>query len=195
MFMRNFHKIFLFAITLIILPSSVLAGNGLSFKPMFWHKAELKAINGTNLIVTVKDKEYQVQVIDKTKLIRRWGAKSNLGEFKINDILQIQGRREGDSIINPRLIRNLSILKKKTTFTGRIENLDAANYKFNLKNKNNGLIVVTFSDTTKILDKRVAKSPADLMVGAEVIASGLWDKNNKTLSEVSQIVIMPIVKK
>lgn len=163
------------------------------FRPhsIYLAKAQLTAISGQTLTVTARSKTYTVNVTDKTTLRRRFGSKSNLGEFVVGHNLQIVGKLTSGTTIEARAIRNMSIQKLRATFNGSIESIDAANSKFVLKPTSRKTITVTVSADTKITQSGQAKTFADLTVGAKVTASGVWDKSNDTLTEVSKVVIRP----
>jgi hypothetical protein len=157
-------------------------------RPIFFNQAILKTIDGQILTVTVKDKVYAVSVSDKTKLLRKYGAKSNLAEFKVGHKLQVYGKRTAELTMSASLIRNSSIEKKRGTFLGVIESLDLANQKFVLKPTNRAKVTVTVSAATKIIYKSKTLSFADLAVGSKLAVAGVWDKSDNTVTEVSKIV-------
>ena len=163
-------------------------------RPIFFNKAILKTIDGQTLTVTVKDKVYTVNVTDKTKLLRKYGAKSNLGEFAVGNSLQIYGRRTADTVVQASLIRNSSIEKKHATFLGVIESIDSANQKFVLKPVSRAKVIVTVVADTKIMYKSKAQTFADLVVGSKLAVSGVWDKSNNTVTEVTKIVVVSLPK-
>jgi len=165
-----------------------------NIKPVYFYKTELQNIDGQTLTVLYKNKTYTILVTDKTKLLRNFGSKSNLKEFGVGSILQIYGRRENNTIIEAQLIRNKSIQKRKGTLVGNIVSLDTATQKFVIKSSNRTNITVTVDATTKILQQNTAKSFSDLVLGVKVVATGMWDKSNSTLTEVSKVVIMPAIK-
>lgn len=163
----------------------------LNFRPrvVFLAKAELKSISGQVLTALYKNKTYTINVTDKTQLKRRYNGKSNLNEFAVGNILQVVGKLTAENTMEARLIRNLSIQKKNASFNGKIESIDAVNKKFVLKPNVRTTITVTVNDATKIMEKGQVKIFADLEVGMRVTSSGVWDKSNNTLTEVSKVVI------
>ncbi|MBI5734185.1 MAG: cupredoxin domain-containing protein [Candidatus Kerfeldbacteria bacterium] len=163
-------------------------------RPVFFNKAILKTIDGQTLTVTVKDKIYTVNVTDKTKLLRKYGAKSNLGEFAVGNSLQIYGKRTAETVVQASLIRNSSIEKKHGTFLGTIESLDSSAQKFVLKPVSRAKVTVTVLADTKIMYKSKAQTFADLVVGSKLAVSGMWDKSNNTVTEVTKIVVIGLLK-
>lgn len=158
-------------------------------RSIYLAKAELKAIDGQKLTVFAREKTFTVNVTDKTTLRRKFGSASNLGEFVVGHILQISGRLTAETVIDARVIRNMSIQKRNATFTGKIESFDSTNQMFTLKPVARKVVVVTVSPTTKITEKSKPKTFADLQVGMKVTVSGVWDTTNSTLTEVKKIVI------
>jgi len=163
-------------------------------RPVFFNKAVLKTMAGQVLTVTVKDKTYTVNVTDKTKLLRKYGAKSNLGEFAVGNNLQIYGKRSAETTVEASLIRNSSIEKKHGTFLGVVESADAATQKFVLKPVSRTKVTVTVLADTKIMYKSKAQTFADLVVGSKLAVSGVWDKSNNTVTEVTKIVVVSVPK-
>jgi plastocyanin len=157
---------------------------------VYLYKAQLAAISGNVLTVTAKSKTFTVNVTDKTKLLRNFGSKSNLAEFSVGNILQISGKLTSDATIDAKIIRNTSIQKRRATFTGLIDSVDATAQKFVLKPNTRTTITVSVTTDTKITQKGVVKTFADLVVGTKVTTSGMWDKSNNTLTEVTKINIL-----
>lgn len=157
---------------------------------IYLHKAELTTISANVLTVTAKSKTYTVNVTDKTKLLRKFGAKSNLAEFSLGNILQVQGKLTNENVIEAKIIRNTSIQKRRAAFTGLIDSVDTTAQKFVLKPNSRTTVTVSLTTNTKITQKSVVKTFADLVVGTKVTASGIWDKSNNTLTEVTKINIL-----
>lgn len=160
-------------------------------KQIFLHKATIKAIDGNNLTVVSKDKIYTVIVTGQTSLRRKFGSTAKLTEFAVGNILQVQGNKTAETTIEARLIRNLSIQKKNGTFVGTIESIDVANKKLVLVPVKRAKVTVSIEVGTKIMEREVVKSFADLIIGIKVSASGMWDSSNNTLIETSKVVIIP----
>jgi plastocyanin len=157
---------------------------------IYLYKTTLTAISGNTLTVTAKSKTYTVNVTDKTKLLRNFGSKSNLAEFSVGNILQISGRLTSETTIDAKIIRNTSIQKRRGTFTGLIDSVDTTTQKFVLKPNSRTTVTVSVTSDTKITQKGVVKTFTDLVVGTKVTASGMWDKSNSTLTEVTKINIL-----
>lgn len=164
-------------------------------RSIFLSKAQLTAIAGQTLTVTARSKTYTVTVTDKTTLRRRFGGKSNLGEFVVGNTLQVAGKLSAETTIDARAIRNMSIQKVNASFSGAIQSIDAAGQKFVLKPMARKIITVTVSADTKITQAGQAKTFADLQVGMKVTASGVWDRSNDTLTEVKKVVIRSVPAK
>jgi plastocyanin len=159
-------------------------------RSIYLYKATLTAISGNTLTVTAKSKTYTVNVTDKTKLLRNFGSKSNLAEFSVGNILQVHGRLTSENVIDAKIIRNTSIQKRRATFTGLVDSVDVTAQKFVLKPNSRTTITVSVTTDTKIAQKGVVKTFADLALATKVTASGMWDKSNNTLTEVTKINIL-----
>jgi hypothetical protein len=145
--------------------------------------------------LTLTDKEnhsYTVKITDKTRLIRRWGGKSNLSEFAIGDEVNVIGKwvDEQKTTIEAILIRNLNIQKRFGTFFGTITEKQE-NY-FVIATINRGNQKVYFTNTTKFLDHR--KNPInynDLKIGDRVRVKGVWDRSLNEIRETQEVRVFP----
>jgi len=152
---------------------------------------ELKAISGTaipaDLTVSKDDKTYTVKVTDKTLLLRKFGAKADLSEFSVGDILSVRGKwtDEAKTVLEARVIRNLSIQKRRGTFWGTIKS--KGDNSFVLASVNRGEQTVYLGETKIVNRKEETITFADLQVGDRVRVSGLWDNKLNKITEVSKI--------
>jgi len=145
--------------------------------------------------LTVVDKENQsftVKITDKTRLIRRWGGKSNLGEFAVGDEVNVIGKwsNEQKTTIEAILIRNLSIEKRFGAFFGKVTEKQE-NY-FVMATINRGNQKVYFTNTTKFLDHK--KNPinySDLKIGDRVRVKGVWDRSLNEIRETQEVRVFP----
>ncbi len=145
--------------------------------------------------LTVKDNQgnvYTVNITDKTRLIRRFGGKSNLNEFKMGDRVVIFGKYTSDNkkTIEARLIRNLSIQKRWGVFFGEIISKKETN--FVIKTINRGELTVYFTNQTKFLshDKQ-SISYQNLKTSDRVRVKGVWDRDLKEIREVDEVRVFP----
>lgn len=162
--------------------------------PFGFNRVEIKAISGTtspaDLTVFKDDKIYTVKVTEKTLLLRKFGGKSSLDEFSEGDIISVRGRwvDEEKTILEARVIRNLSIQKRKGTFWGTIKLKEEDGKTFVLVTVQRGEQTVITDSKTKFLNR--ADKPisfADLKVGDRVRVSGLWDNKLNKITEVSRV--------
>ena len=156
--------------------------------PFGFNQVGLKAISGNDLTVSKDDKTYTVKVTEKTNLLRKFGGKSSLAEFSVGDILSVRGKwtDETKTILEARVIRNLSVQKRKGTFLGTIKS--KGDNSFILAAANRGDQAVHLSGDTKIVNRmNVTVIFADLKLGDRVRVSGLWDNKLNTITEVSRI--------
>lgn len=160
--------------------------------PFGFNQVELKTISGTtlpaDLTITKDDKTYTVKVTEKTNLLRKFGGKSDLAEFSKGDILSVRGKwtDEAKTVLEARVIRNLSIQKRKGTFWGTIKS--KADNTFVLAAAKRGDQTVYLSGDTKIVNRmNVTVTFADLKLGDRVRVSGLWDNKLNKITEVTRI--------
>ncbi len=160
--------------------------------PFGFNRVELKAISGVtvpeDLTVSKDDKTYTVKVTEKTNLLRKFGGKSSLAEFSVGDILSVRGKwtNEAKTILEARVIRNLSIQKRKGTFWGTIKS--KADNTFVLASANRGDQTVYLGGDSKIFTRNQETiTPADLKIGDRVRVSGLWDNKLNKITEVTRI--------
>lgn len=160
--------------------------------PFGFNKVELKTISGTtvpaDLTVSKDDKTYTVKVTKKTNLLRKFGGKSDLAEFTVGDILSVRGKwtDEAKTTLEARVIRNLSIQKRKGTFWGTIKS--KGDNIFVLTSANRGNQTVYLAGDTKIVNRKEETITfAELLVGHRVRVSGLWDSKLNKIMEVTKI--------
>ncbi len=151
-------------------------------------KARLEAVNNTVLIVSQDGKSYTVNTDDKTQLRRRFWGKATLEEMTIGDQLNVIGKwtDEEKTTIQARLIRNLSIQKRYGVFFGEIISLNGNGWV--MKSVNRGEQTVTVSTNTRFVNrKQETINRDDLQTGHKVRVRGLWNNQNKTISEVTLV--------
>ncbi len=155
-------------------------------------KGTVKEIGENFLKVESEGKLYLVNITDKTKLIRRFGGKSDLSEFSVGNEVNVFGKYtdENKTSINANLVRNLSIQKRWGVFFGEI--LSKENGSFVIKTLERGNQTVYLSSQTKILThKKETIKYEDLQVGQRVRIKGVWDKSLNKITEVEEIRVFP----
>ncbi len=150
--------------------------------------AEITAINGSSLTVVKDGKTYIVNTSSQTKFLRHFWGKSETNEFSVGNKVNVWGKwaDEGQTTIDARMIRNLSIMKRHGVFMGEI--ISATAGSFVLKSLNRGDQTVLYGSTTKFVNRKEQTIAAsELKVGDKVRVKGLWDKSNNKITEVSQV--------
>lgn len=164
--------------------------NNFRARPAFFNKAKLIEVNDKTLTVEYNKATYKVLIMDKTKLMRRYGGEAKLVEFKPGQILLVSGKRIAQDTIEARLIHNWSIEKYWGSYVGVVDKVILDNKALSLKTSSRGVLEVTLDDSVKILYRNETKNLSDLIVGAKIVVVGMWDKNGKTISEVQKIVLL-----
>lgn len=159
------------------------------------NKATITEISGTTLPTTIKvikeSKNITLNITDKTVILRKFGGKSNLSELHVGDIvsargiwMQVEGSEE--TILDTRVLRDISIQKRKGTFWGSIESV--GDNSFVLLTARRGRQTVRVSSTAKIINRRAQIITfADLKAGHRVRVSGVWDSTLNLIEEVTTI--------
>lgn len=146
------------------------------------------AISSTTLTVTKNTTTYIINTDDKTKFRRHFWGKSSLAEISVNDRINVWGKftDDGKTTILARLIRDLSIRKRKGAFFGTITNVSGSTFVIQTLSKSN--LTVTVSGTAKLVNRREqAISITDLKVGHRVRVKGVWDDVLHKITETTQI--------
>ncbi len=132
--------------------------------------------------------EITLNLTDKTQLLRKYGGKSSLAELRVGDLITARGTwQDSDkAILNARVVKDLSVQKRKGTFWGKIKS--TGGNSFVLDTVTRGDLTVTIASGTKIVDRRERPlTLTDLLVAHRVRVSGVWDTQAKTLTEVTVI--------
>ncbi|KKP33367.1 MAG: hypothetical protein UR23_C0046G0001, partial [Candidatus Roizmanbacteria bacterium GW2011_GWA2_32_13] len=87
-------------------------------------KGEITAINTglNNFSMTSGDGDFQINITDKTKFLRKFGGKSALSEYSVGNEVVVFGKFTDDTklIIDAKTVRNNSIQKRKGAFFGKV---------------------------------------------------------------------------
>jgi hypothetical protein len=171
----------------------IIASRVGDLKKMFGEQAVLRsalvtAKNGSTLTVTDDGKTYSVKVTDATKIRRRYFGKSNAGDLETGHLLNIVGTftDENKNTVNAKLIRDLSIMKRHGVFIGNVTQINGNT--ITLDTVNRGTFTVTMNSASEVVNRRMENMPlSDVKSGHRIRIKGLWDKVNKTVTEVSQL--------
>lgn len=149
---------------------------------------EITAKSGISLTVIKDAKIYTVNTDSNTQFRRHFWGKSSLDEFSVGDKVNVYGKFTDDAqtTILARLIRNLSIMKRRGVFFGTVSSKGANSFVMHTLNR--GDQTVMFDSNTKFVKRNEQiMTFADLQVGDRVRVKGLWDKILNTITEVNQI--------
>ncbi|MBI3385215.1 hypothetical protein HY030_03430 [Candidatus Gottesmanbacteria bacterium] len=133
-------------------------------------------------------KSIVVNITNNTKLFRRFGGKSDLAEFSVNDEINVLGKWTDDikTAFTATSIRNLSIQKRFGAFVGTVGSIGTGSFILNTLQRRSQ--TVTVSANTKLVDHREQTIVfSDLKVADRVRVKGLWDKKNNTITKVMQV--------
>lgn len=149
---------------------------------------EVTAISGSSFKVTKNGKTFTVNTDANTRFRRHFWGKSTLAELSVKDKVNVWGVWADDSqtVINARLVRNLSVMKRHGTFFGEVTS--KGTNTFVIKSRARGNQTVTVASDTKIVNrKNESISFADIRVGDKIRVRGVWDKSNSTITEVTHL--------
>ena len=147
--------------------------------------AKITKIDDASLTITKDTKTYTVTLLPTTKLRRHFWGKSTIKEMSVGDSVNVWGKftDTAQTIIEGRIIRDISIMKRHGIFVGTVKSKDATG--FVLSSKNRGDQTVITDTNTKVTDKKgTTISLSDVKVGDRVRVDGVWDK---TLSKITQV--------
>jgi hypothetical protein len=150
-------------------------------------KGEITIIGSNNFSLNGDDGTFQVNITDKTKMLRKFGGKSSLSEYSIGDEVVVFGKFTDDTklIIDTKTVKNNSIQKRRGAFFGKVTVKN--NDNFVMETAERGTQTVYFG-TAKIVDrKETVIALTDIKVGDRVRVKGVWDKTLSKISEVDQI--------
>ena len=154
--------------------------------------SSVTATSTPNLLkVKVFGQEYKIEVATDTNVVRHYWGKSaiDLSEFSVGDIINAYGTLDSVDpfLIHAKTVRNVSIQKRHTVFTGKILSIASSTNSFTIEtDKKTSSVVVNADSNTKIYSGKNLKSFSDLQVNMRVLVRGIWDK---TLSKVQALLI------
>lgn len=145
-------------------------------------KGQLVTISGNTLTLKKDEETYTVLVTDKTELKRKFGGSSTVDEFSPNDILVIIGNRVknsdgvlSNSEIEASYIRNMSIQRRFTVFTGEVTAKSPTT--LTLKTIGRGTQTVYVTSNTLYKEKNKTITLADIQIGNKIVVKGeLWNR-------------------
>lgn len=150
-------------------------------------RGKITAIQTNSFSISGGEGTFQINITDQTQISRKFGGKSNLSEYSVGDEVTVIGKftDETKTAINAKIIRNLSIQKRRGAFFGKVTIINSDN--FIMETSERGTQTVYFG-TAKIVDRREKSiSYGDIKIGDRVRVKGLWDKKLNQISEVNHI--------
>ncbi len=145
--------------------------------------ANVTVINGTSLIVSLKSHTYTIATDNNTKVIRRFGAASSLGQISVGDLINVSGTWTDatKNTVNAKLIRDGSIQERHDTFSGSV--ISVTGTGFLLQSAKRGQQTVIAGSNTKIIDRKGhTLSISSIVANDKVRVDGLWDRTSKTIT-------------
>jgi len=155
----------------------------------FEAKGKITVIGSNNFSLSGEDGTFQVNITDKTVILRKFGGKSSLSEYSVGDEVVVFGKFTDDTklIIDAKTVKNNSIQKRFGAFFGKVTVKNTDN--FVMETAERGIQTVYFGTTKFINIKEINISYGDIKIGDRVRVKGVWDKTLNEIREVSQIKI------
>lgn len=142
-------------------------------------------INGTTLTLTTEKKTYTVDA-SGASIVRNYGASMTVAEIQVNDKLSVWGQVSDGTNIKGTWIRDLSFQAFRGDFRGQVKTINATASttltSFTLETANRGIQTINVVSTTIFQKNGVTVQPSELMVGATVQVSGVWNRANDNVT-------------
>ncbi len=150
-------------------------------------KGEITVIGSNNFSLTGDDGTFQINITDKTVILRKFGGKSSLSEYSVGNGVVVFGKFTDDTklVIDAKVIRNNSIQKRFGAFFGKVTVKNTDN--FVMETLERGSQTVYFGATKFVNRKEVSITYGDVKVGDRVRVKGVWDKTLNKINEVNQV--------
>ena len=150
-------------------------------------KGKITVIGSNNFSLSGEDGTFQVNITDKTKILRKFGGKSSLSEYSVDDEVVVFGKFTDDTklIIDAKTVRNNSIQKRRGAFFGTV--LTKETNSFTMQTLKLSIQTVYFGSAKFVKRNEEAMTYADLKLGHRVRVKGVWDKTLNEIREVNQI--------
>lgn len=150
-------------------------------------KGKITVIGENNFTISSEDGIFQVNITDKTKILRKFGGKSTFSELSVGSEVMVFGKFTDDtkSIIDAKTIKNNSIQKRFGAFFGKVTVKNSDN--FVMETLERGVQTVYFG-TAKLVDrKETSITINNIKVGDRVRVKAVWDKTLSKITEVVQV--------
>lgn len=150
-------------------------------------KGKITVIGENNFTISSEDGTFQVNITDKTKILRKFGGKSSINELSVGDEVMVFGKFTDDtkSTIDAKTIKNNSIQKRFGAFFGKVTLKNSDN--FVMETAERGTQTVYFGDAKFVQRNEIDMTYSDLKIGNRVRVKGVWDKTLSKINEVIQI--------
>lgn len=151
---------------------------------------KLTAKTDTILTVEKDGKSFTVNIDSKTQFRRRFWGKATLAEMSVGDTINVIGLWADDAhtTINATLVRDISIQKRFGVFFGEVKSLLTSGWVMTTVSGKRADQTVTVSSSTKFTNRKGETiTQADVKVGQKVRVRGLWNSNDNTVTEVTEV--------
>lgn len=150
-------------------------------------KGKITAIGENNFTISSEDGTFQVNITDKTKILRKFGGKSSFSELSVSNEVMVFGKFADDtkSIIDAKTVKNNSIQKRFGAFFGKVMTKNSDN--FVMETLERGVQTVYFGTSKFVNRKETSITIKDIKVGDRVRVKGVWDKTLNKITEVIQV--------
>ncbi len=141
----------------------------------------ISSVSSKNIVVNGTT----VNLLSNTVLLRKFGGKSTLTELSVGDEVQVLGKwtDSTNTAVNARVIRDLSVQKRRGTFVGTAVSVTPAGFSFQPLSRPPQ--TVTISPNTKFVDRKMkALTFSSITAGHKIMVRGLWDSKLNTITEV-----------
>ncbi len=144
-------------------------------------------------IKTPKWKSVVVNILESTKLKRRFGGEARLSEFEVGDEVIIVGNKINDNEIDASTIKDLSIQKHNTVFVGEILSL-ATPSSLVIRTLQREIQTVYMSSSTVYYEANTKITYANLSIGDKIVVKGaLWNRVQSKI-DASKILLLKAKK-
>lgn len=133
------------------------------------------------------DKTYTLNLTSETKLVRRFGGKSELSEFSVGNKVNVFGKYTDDTqtTIDVKLIRNVSIQKKWGVFFGKVTSKGDESLVIESSNRGTQTVFIEGAELKNRNEESIVYG--DIEVEHRIRVKGMWDRSTNEITEVNEI--------
>lgn len=149
--------------------------------------AEVTGVSGSAFTVSKDGVSYAVTTDTSTKFRRHFWGESTLAEIAVGNAVSIWGIWSDDArtTILAKMVRNLSVQKRKGTFFGTVTSLTAGG--FVMQSKIRGDQTVTVGPARIVNRREQPITLGDIAIGHRVRVKGVWDKSQNTVTSATHV--------